>query len=962
MAPLEDEVPLSPRPLPDLVGGRYKIVSRLGVGGMGVVYKATDIQLNRSVAIKALEERRLAVPGSAMRLRGEALAAASLDHPYICKVFELVETPTDTFIVMECVEGETLASMLKRGVLPLRQTLQLGREIAEGLANAHARGLVHRDVKPSNVMVTTHGHVKLLDFGVAGVDVESTAKDVTRTLSPQLTVHAGTPQYMAPEQAAGRPITTRADLFSLGVLLYECLTGRLPFSGSTTFDYVRHVMQSPPKRLDRVAPETPADLVDLVDQLLEKQPADRPESADAVVRRLRQLEDALTAPGGPVRTAREARAGRRWKIAAAAAFAAAIIAAGWRYYDPELADAPTRQSRPFVTTSADEFNSQISPDGEWLSFISTAAGASRIMVQRIDGGEARPLTLGPGEPENQIWSPDGKQIAVVVALDGRLVLQVYPAFFGGEPTLTARLAVNSAELVRWVERDLYLLTQNDASSGNSLRRIPLDSSGTIIPVSDAWKIDGPLRSVAVKPDGRAAAITFFRNGQEDLWTLNLDGSDLRQLTEDAFFDTDPLWIGSGDQIIFRSNRGGQADLWQVDVRTKTLAQVTSSEADEIAESTSGDGRIVSFQQRVKEANLWQFGAAGQQLTQDSLNDYYPVLSGDGRTLAFQRSQPTPSSGYTILDSKVFVSAFGGGPPSDARAIADAFAPDLSADGQWLAYLQSGDRPARMVLSVRDLRGGGTVVVSRSTSFPSLTQPPAPVDMAARATAWNHTGADLFFVDWPDVMVIRRYRAGASAAEPPLVKSATDRGYLRDLYVSSETGRLGYVESSTATAATTLQELDPATGTVREIAAFRDKEKGLGIAGRGWLDRHFVLLRTTQTHDDATADLEVLIAGDKGGVRVAGRLANAFAVTARLLAAERAIYVTRQEKGTHNVYALSLTTGRLTQVTQNALPGVTFSGFQPAGSGSVIGVREERRQDIWLMQPTVRALVAKAASR
>ena len=156
------------------------------------------------------------MPGAASRLRTEALAAASLDHPYICKVYELVETPTDTFIVMEFVEGETLASMLKRGVLPLLQTLQFGREIAEGLANAHARGLVHRDVKPANVMVTPNGHVKLLDFGVAGADVESTAGETRRARCRRNSrLHAGTPQYMAPEQAAGQPVTTRADLFSL---------------------------------------------------------------------------------------------------------------------------------------------------------------------------------------------------------------------------------------------------------------------------------------------------------------------------------------------------------------------------------------------------------------------------------------------------------------------------------------------------------------------------------------------------------------------------------------------------------------------------------------------------------------------------------------------------------------------------------------------------------------------------
>src|SRR5262245_40780750 len=263
---MADEEFASPRSLPAIIGGRYRIVSRLGVGGMGIVYKATDSQLNRAVAIKAVEERRL-LAGGTSRLRAEALAAAPLDHPYICKIYVLVETPSETFIVMEYLEGETLASMLKRGPLPLLQALLLGREIAEGLANAHARGLVHRDVKPANVMVTSHGHVKLLDFGIAGADVESSPKDVTRTLSTQLTIHAGTPQYMAPEQVSGERVTTRADLFSLGVVLYGCLTGRLPFSGTTTFDYVRHVLQSAPRRLDKIAPETPSDLVDLIDRL-----------------------------------------------------------------------------------------------------------------------------------------------------------------------------------------------------------------------------------------------------------------------------------------------------------------------------------------------------------------------------------------------------------------------------------------------------------------------------------------------------------------------------------------------------------------------------------------------------------------------------------------------------------------------------------------------------------------------
>jgi len=950
---MSDDLNLGPRQVPDVLAGRYRIVSRLGVGGMGIVYKATDTQLNRSVAVKALEERRLHVLGAAARLRSEALAAASLDHPYICKVYELIETPADSFIVMEFVDGETLASMLKRGKLPVPQVLQLGREIAEGLANAHARGLVHRDVKPGNVMVTPHGHVKLLDFGIAGADVESTSRDETRTLSPQLTVHTGTPQYMAPEQAAGQPVTTRADLFSLGVLLYESLTGQLPFSGTTTFDYVRHVMQSAPRRLDRVAPDAPADLADLIDRLLEKQPADRPASADAVVLALRAIEDSMTAPTGGVRSARQARAGRRWKTVAAAALALVAVLATWRWIWPhESATDEPRQLRPFVTTSAAESGSRISANGEWMSFIATSAGLSRILVQRIDGGESRPLTLGPGEPVSQIWSPDGNQIATVMMIDGAPALQIYPAFFGGAPVQSVALdkALGSIRLLRWIGRDLYFRADAPNQQAKAVRRISLDSPDSAVAVSDRWKMNGVVRGADIRPDGGAAVVVLSKDGQEDLWTVNLDGSAARQLTSDAFFDREPIWIDSGRRVVFQSNRGGQVDLWQIDVSTKTLTALTSSEAEEVPESSSLDGRIISFQQLTKDANLWVFGAAGgaQQVTQDSLSDYAPVLSGDGRTLAFQRSQPTPSRGYTIFDAKVFVAPFDGRKAIDAKAVADGFAPDLSADGQWLATMQVSEVPRRMTLSVHDLRRGGHTVLSRTAALPSLTL--APVDWATRLTGWSRDGSDLYFVDHPDGHAIRRYRTSDAAPGPPLATEPDDIN-VRDLSIAPDTGHIGYVTNTTkasATSLSTVHDLDPVTGANRVLTRLPRPESGTGIIGRGWVDQRFLLLRLLRFNADGTSDLEFLTVGQDGTTRTVGRVTHVFHGTARLHAARRAVYMTRLEQGTSNVFMLSLDTGALAPVTQNALPGVTFSGFQPFGPGA-IGVREESRQDIWLIQ-------------
>jgi hypothetical protein len=249
----------------------------------------------------------------------------------------------------------------------------------------------------------------------------------------------------------------------------------------------------------------------------------------------------------------------------------------WRFIWPSTTpvDVPG-QLRPFVTTSAIEYGSRISPEGEWMSFISSAAGVTRIMVQRIDGGEARPLTLGAGNPLSQIWAPDGKQIAVVAELDDKPVLQIYPAFFGGEPTLTAALPVGMhADLVRWIGRDIYLRTSTQAVPGFAVRRISLDSPSTVGSISDAWKIDGTLQRRGY-PAGRARrGDRCFHNSQADLWTLNIDGSALTPLTADAVLRQGPTLDRRGKPRCFQSNRGGQVDLWQIDVRTKALTSLTS---------------------------------------------------------------------------------------------------------------------------------------------------------------------------------------------------------------------------------------------------------------------------------------------------------------------------------------------------------------------------------------------------
>ena len=238
--PISDHLPTLPP--------HYRLESRVGSGGMGLVYRAVDTRLNRPVAIKAVHDARLLEPGASARFRAEALAAASLDHPFICKVYELLESGRKALLVMEFVEGETLAGILRQGRPPLVTHGRTDLRDRGRSRNAHAMGLVHRDIKPSNVMVTPHGHVKLLDFGLARPEVLSEAS-TTRGTGMDGDARAGTPHYMAPEQAEGKPITARADIFSLGVVAFECIAGELPFDGATEYLYVHALVHDAPKSL-----------------------------------------------------------------------------------------------------------------------------------------------------------------------------------------------------------------------------------------------------------------------------------------------------------------------------------------------------------------------------------------------------------------------------------------------------------------------------------------------------------------------------------------------------------------------------------------------------------------------------------------------------------------------------------------------------------------------------------------
>jgi serine/threonine-protein kinase len=266
--------------------GPYEVRGLLGSGGMGDVFLAFDPRLQRQVAIKRIRTGKPITENARGRLRREAAAAAALNHPAIVQVYDILDEPSGQAIVMEYAEGDTLARVLDEGPLPAATTVGVVRQVAEGLAAAHAVGLVHRDLKTQNVLVTPSGQAKVLDFGLARRF--SPAENEDRLTAEGVVV--GTPRAMSPEQAQGSPLDARSDLFSLGVLLYEVCTGRSPFEGDTRLQTLHKVVTEPPPPVGELNPGLPQPLIDLIEELLQKDPALRPPSAAAVADRLGRIE------------------------------------------------------------------------------------------------------------------------------------------------------------------------------------------------------------------------------------------------------------------------------------------------------------------------------------------------------------------------------------------------------------------------------------------------------------------------------------------------------------------------------------------------------------------------------------------------------------------------------------------------------------------------------------------------
>jgi eukaryotic-like serine/threonine-protein kinase len=401
--------------------GPYQILSALGAGGMGEVYRAHDTKLNRDVALKVLPDAFASDPDRLARFTREAQTLAALNHPHIAHIHGLEDANGVPALVMELVEGPTLADRIATGPIPLDEALPIARQIAEALEAAHEQGIIHRDLKPANIKVRPDGSVKVLDFGLAKAMEPALASSANAMMSPTLSLHAtqagiilGTAAYMSPEQAAGKPVDKRSDLWAFGVVLLEMLTGRRPFAGDTASETMAAVMMKEPDWTTLPA-HTPPPIRKLLRRCLEKDRKRR--MADVADARF-EIDDALTAPAENPMTMTATSRRARWR--SVATLAAALLVGGALAIAAMLALRRTAPegvvTRLEITTPASPapYQFALSPDGRRLAFVAGTIGPRQLWVRALDQVAAQPL-MGTDGAAYPFWSPDSRALGFVAS-------------------------------------------------------------------------------------------------------------------------------------------------------------------------------------------------------------------------------------------------------------------------------------------------------------------------------------------------------------------------------------------------------------------------------------------------------------------------------------------------------------------------------------------------------------------
>ncbi len=630
--------------------GPYEILGPLGSGGMGEVHRARDTRLGRTVAIKVLPSDRMADESRRRRFVQEARAASALNHPSIVTIYEIESADGVDFIVMEYVDGTTLDNVIPRRGMRLGEVLRIAIPIADALAQAHAAGIVHRDLKPANLMVGPDGFVKVLDFGLAKLATCEPERADHETLSESTDASplsrpgtiAGTAGYMSPEQAMGKAVDARSDIFSFGAVLYEMVTGRRAFAGDSTAETLAAVVRDQPRAPSEVVPGVPKELERLIQRSLRKEPERRLQHMLDVKVELQEIkEESESGHAAATVPARSKR--RRWLLAGLAGILA--TATGLRLLLRPTP--PTPRLVPVTNMRGNQVAASLSPDGDEVAFAWDGEKQDNfdLYIKAVGSSDMRRLTTDPTMDIMPAWSPDGKQIAFVHEVsDGQRIHLISPiagsdrevsdfpvAFWTPSWSPDGRwLAVGRAPKAPgpglFAADGLFLLPVN----GGEPRplRIPQEARATACPT--------------FSPDGRRLAYLSGSDFSQYVAVVDLGadymptGAPRRVTRRPIYTDGGYSWTRDGKSIVYVE--WGVHRLWRVDVAGDRAAEPIEIAGFGAIRPTTATGRDrLAFVQEQDDTDIYKFevGRPAEPVITSTSKEANPQFSPDGRRVAFE---------------------------------------------------------------------------------------------------------------------------------------------------------------------------------------------------------------------------------------------------------------------------------------------------------------------------------------